>query len=614
MEAQGDLALHIKIIYLLIAGNTCLTGILFVTSRNSCFHDDQTINIYSRYEDKLRGKSNRLRRNSMFIVDNVTIDYRFCRKVISDCDLRTPVIPGPPGSKGEKGEPGIDGKGVKGCKGEKGEEGIPGLPGKRGDNGILGEKGEPGLSGLPGLKGDRGVPGLMGIPGLPGMKGEKGENGSPGPEGPRGYPGYPGKQGDVGQKGDPGATGPKGKRGIPGRKGDVGSRGSRGFPGKKGEMGGTGSKGDQGDIGPRGERGVSGPKGERGDTGEKGERGEKGSPGKAWSPTSNDTCLCSCTYIASPTENSLSEEETTTDVVACSPSPTTTSSSTTTTTIPTTTTSSTTTTTVATTSTTLVPTTPKPRKSYCVIKKIGIPFFKTKSGSLKGCWMRDPLMTSQKIWVTEGVSGQYLTEYSSTEESKETFMYNLTQFMYQGTDHVVYNGTFCYHWKGTLKIVCYDLRLRAVVMAFDVINSNYEGDTTLYKDSNSYFDLEADDNGLWLIYTEKNDVDNIYVLHFYPGTLREYRRIKVPVKVQEYGNGFISCGILYLVSSSTVQRTTIQSAYDLFKMESISLSLNFINPYAGTSMISFFYDRNPRNCRLLGWDSGRLIDYQILFR
>ncbi|XP_062602452.1 uncharacterized protein LOC134264166, partial [Saccostrea cucullata] len=102
MEAQGDLALHIKIIYLLIAGNTCLTGILFVTSRNSCFHDDQTINIYSRYADKLRGKSNRLRRSSVYIIDNETIDYRFCRKVISDCDLRTPIIPGPPGSKGKR--------------------------------------------------------------------------------------------------------------------------------------------------------------------------------------------------------------------------------------------------------------------------------------------------------------------------------------------------------------------------------------------------------------------------------------------------------------------------------------------------------------------------------
>ncbi|XP_048736131.2 olfactomedin-like protein 2A isoform X3 [Ostrea edulis] len=613
MDAQGGLTRHIKIIYLLIAVNTFLTGILFITSRDIralTAHSDQTINIYKSYANKLRGKTSRLRRSNVYCGHNVTIDYSFCKKVVSDCDLRTPAIPGP---KGEKGEPGIDGKGVKGCRGEKGDEGIPGLPGEEGKKGDAGLSGLPGLPGVSGEKGDMGSPGLQGSRGYPGYRGEKGQKGE---QGTHGHLGHTGKQGEPGPKGDHGDSGQKGERGIPGSKGEkgaVGPNGYRGYSGPKGEKGNSGMKGVRGDPGPKGNKGATGRKGRRGEMGPKGGEGEKGAAGETWSPSSNDTCLCSCTYLGTPkatTQSSVTEEaETTTDIVACSPTSTT---STTTTTEPTTTSTTTTTTT-----TTPVPTTPKPRKSYCVIKKIGIPFFKRQTVSLKGSWMRDQLMNPQKIWVTDGISGQYLKEYFSVGDFKAnrvTTTYNLTQFTYQGTNHIVYNGTFCYHWKGTLQIVCYDLRLQAIVMAFDVENANYEGDTTLYKGSNSYFDLEADDNGAWLLYSEKNDLDNIYVIQFYPGTLREYRRIKVPVKVQQYGNGFISCGILYLVTSSTAQRTSIEFAYDLFKLETLPITLGFINPFADSSMISFFYDRNPRNCRILGWDSGRQIDYQILFQ
>lgn len=236
-----------------------------------------------------------------------------------------------------------------------------------------------------------------------------------------------------------------------------------------------------------------------------------------------------------------------------------------------------------------------------------------KTGPAKGCWMRDQVVNSERIWIAEGVSGQFLKEYTSIENTQEIPAYNLTQFYFQGTNHIVYNGTFCYHWKGTMKIVCYDMRLQSVVMASDVEGSNFEDDRTLYKGSNSYYDLEADDNGLWLIFSKKNDSVYTYVLQFYPGTLREYRQIKVPVNSRQYGNGFISCGILYLVKSASVQRTTIDFAYDLFEMKTIPISLDFINPFADSSMISFYNNRNPRLSRILGWDDGRQIDYQILF-
>uniref|UniRef100_K1QTB4 Collagen alpha-1(VII) chain n=1 Tax=Magallana gigas TaxID=29159 RepID=K1QTB4_MAGGI len=131
MEVRSDHALHIKIIYLLISVNTFLTGVLYLTTRNNCAPSalsDQTINIYKSYVNKLRGKTNRLRRS--FIPHKNSSIEQFCTRVVSDCDLQF-----------LQGEPGIDGKGIKGCKGEKGDEGEDGKPGPKGDRGEKGTQG-----------------------------------------------------------------------------------------------------------------------------------------------------------------------------------------------------------------------------------------------------------------------------------------------------------------------------------------------------------------------------------------------------------------------------------------------------------------------------------------
>ena len=75
MEARSDLAVHIKIVYVLIAVNTCLTGILYLTSRNNCALDDQTINIYKSYSRQLRGKNSRLRRSYILSENSVSLFY-----------------------------------------------------------------------------------------------------------------------------------------------------------------------------------------------------------------------------------------------------------------------------------------------------------------------------------------------------------------------------------------------------------------------------------------------------------------------------------------------------------------------------------------------------------
>lgn len=49
-------------------------------------------------------------------------------------------------------------------------------------------------------------------------------------------------------------------------------------------------------------------------------------------------------------------------------------------------------------------------------------------------------------------------------------------------------------------------------MVSDVEGLNFEDDRILYKGSNLYYDLEVDDNGLWLIFFKKNDFVYMYVM------------------------------------------------------------------------------------------------------
>ncbi|XP_045215654.2 gliomedin-like isoform X2 [Mercenaria mercenaria] len=483
-----------------------------------------------------------------------------------------PGPPGPPGHKGEQGRPGV-----------MGHMGPPGLNGQKGQKG---EKGDTGRVGEPGADGPKGPPGFPGVNGIQGSNGRRGKRGLPGRAGRPGEDGLPGRKGEKGEPGDPGGTfnTKGGNCTCIGIKGDKGQRGLLGFTGYKGDKGEAGQKGDKG----YGMQGFPGPKGSQGMKGEKGDAGY---------------CIasrCGDKYVrrkvTEPGFDSYTvKSETTTEM-------------TTTTTLPPTTTPST------------VPPSIEPRTTVCRIKMIATPVFIKRERSLYGAILSDPLMPGI-FWITRGYHGQFLEQYNSIQRLKKRLVdtkYNLQINRYFGTQHAVHNNSFYYQFNGKQHVVRYDLNINDVVAAtIPIPKSHYNDSNYVYKDSKIYYDITADENGLWIVYGRpRGDESYIHVIKADPVTMDFIRVWRLPKKIGVYKNGFIACGILYLIKDLEPDQTEteIDFAYDFYSDEQRDVNIKIKLPFRKSNMFTFHTNTSERkNSVLMAWDNGNIIKYPLLF-
>ncbi|XP_076105572.1 uncharacterized protein LOC143073699 isoform X14 [Mytilus galloprovincialis] len=445
-----------------------------------------------------------------------------------------------------------------------------GLKGDKGDQGVRGEKGEYGMSGM---TGPMGPPGAAGPPGRDGAKGDKGEKGHDGLLGFPGYKGEPGPLGVKGDKGDRGIMGPVGPKGFGGPKGEIGEPGEDGIPGKRGRRGPDGLKGRKGIIG------IDGPKGHTGQKGQKGENGETGGPGY------RIACNCSDGQKGDTVLNTTSSTAAkTTGMAALS-------------------------------TTNWTPTLP-PRTKVRKLKMIGIPLFLRRSGPVIGSWIRDSALPNN-YYVTYDFYGRYVYQYTSIENFKSAAIdrtHDLRRYHYYGNSHVVFNGSLYYHRSGESTIVRFDLTHGAISTFKEIHGASYNDSNYLYAKSHVYFDLEFDENGLWVIYRKPRDEKGLHIMKIDPLTMQNIKTWRLEVDPTEYGNGFIAGGILYLVRDITKTKSTLDYAYDLYTDKQYKVPTPmFRNPYKYNTMINYFPRNNARNSRLLAWDNGVQMEYALLF-
>ncbi|XP_013398493.1 gliomedin isoform X2 [Lingula anatina] len=546
----------------------------------------------------------------------------FCKSTRDFCPPGEPGKPGSPGEKGEKGDEGpvgIPGKtgppgekgerGMKGdtgdvisvtVKGEKGDMGLPGMdgfPGPVGDPGPKGEMGDPGQVGLPGLDGITGAPGQAGAQGLPGPEGPPGPKGDIGPPGPPGLDGAVGPPGPPGTPGFNGTTGPQGRRGRQGKPGEQGAPGLNGLPGPKGEKGDSGlvsegkvvsgekgAKGEPGLPGPPGEVGARGPRGRHGASanctlcpagpqgldgpegppGPPGIKGDKGEPGSGrrsmmYPPVSTPR------PVLSMKDMQIS-----------------------------------------------------PRTEECYIEKVGKPVFQRYTGAYWGAWMKETGESfhnrSEWFWYTRHLAGRYLFEYHSFDAYKRNqwdYKYSLQiRYRYFGTGHVIYQGSFYYHAERYPKIMRYDLAKEKIITEVILPDAKYKNEGYVYDTDYNYFDLAVDENGLWAIYGSASKDDVLYVAKLNPSHLAIQKLWDIKVDHRRYGNGFITCGVLYLLASGKVQHTEINYAYDLYQNKPLNISIPFTNPFKLNNMLSY----NPQEQSLHVWDKGNQLTIPILLK
>ncbi|XP_035666059.1 collagen alpha-1(XXIII) chain-like isoform X3 [Branchiostoma floridae] len=501
--------------------------------------------------------------------------------------------PGPPGDMGPPGLPGDPGSGateafvpVPGPPGRPGIIGPPGPqgpPGQKGDGGTNGEKGsvgapgKPGVDGLPGLDGLPGAPGPMGPPGLPGEDGQPGPKGDVGPVGPRGKrgdTGFPGMFGPKGDKGAPGLRGPPGMTGKPGEKGDSGNRGESGVL-TSSEFG---SVIVQGEPGPPGPAGPAGPPGPRGTPGIPGPRGPKGSSGTMDKVVLERLARCAENKTESlqvGTENEIPLEA------------------------------------------------PQGKKvdktNGCVdriLKSVGGAETVLKNGAYWGAWMTDPQQSrdakGDKFWIMPHFEGLHVEGYKTLDDVKwrrDPTSYELPNY-YEGTGHVVYNGSLFYHAAGSRTIVKYDLASRKVSATTNIPKLGYRSPKYLYKYDYSYVDLAVDEHGVWVIYASPESDGNIVVALLDAKTLRVVRTVMTNHMKNSAGEAFVTCGVLYATRSPYESDTNkIDYAYDLFTEKELDVGVPFQTAHGMLVMLSY----NPREQVLYGWDKGYLVRYSLNF-
>ncbi|ELU00885.1 hypothetical protein CAPTEDRAFT_221151 [Capitella teleta] len=453
--------------------------------------------------------------------------------------------------------------------GEPGTKGDGGIEGPRGPKGDRGEKGDPGeiVNKDPGptrhQRGPPGPPGPVGPPGRDGSPGSPGINGTDGRRGRKGNPGEPGPKGDSGDAVNFDPTNCTCTKGQKGDSGEKGRRGLIGFIGYKGEPGETGPPGQPG-------RNVEGLRGPPGIPGMRGVKGDKGDPGGSYVAGAN--LILETTPPPLPATSTTSQPPTTTQEAVI-----------------------------------------EPRNNDCRIRMVGKPVFQRYTGTYWGSWMRDPSPLpgdEHKLWHTRHFSGQIIYEYNSfSDYRQDKFKPHKIDERYYGTGHVVYAGALYFHRSGHNEIVKYNFRNESIEAKRHLKNAAHRGLEYLYHTQYNFFDLAIDENGLWVIYAANDEPEYTLVSKLNPDDLVIEKTWNITVKHREYGNGFVTCGVLYLIRDTHAKTTVIDFAYDLYLKEYVSnVRLKFTNPFQMNNMVAY----NPKEKQIYSWDKGNQLTYPLL--
>ena len=230
-----------------------------------------------------------------------------------------------------------------------------------------------------------------------------------------------------------------------------------------------------------------------------------------------------------------------------------------------------------------------------------------------GAWMQDPYPATTLLrghyWVTQHFTGQILSEYNSLNDFKQDKVANTytLDYFYFGTGHVVYKSAFYYHHEGYNEIIKFDLQKEQVVHRKKMRQASYQRREFVYATKYNFFDFAVDKNGLWVIYGHKKLDEVLLVSKMNHVNLEVEKTWQVDVNHRSYGNGFITCGVLYLIKSTTKHDSKIDFAYDLYSQTKQNVSIDFINPYKLNNMISY----NSIKREIYSWDNGKLLYYPI---
>ena len=183
--------------------------------------------------------------------------------------------------------------------------------------------------------------------------------------------------------------------------------------------------------------------------------------------------------------------------------------------------------------------------------------------------------------------------------------------VWSGTGHVVYNNSLYFHRGRSATIVRYDLSSGTIKAQVSIPFAQYQirnQQGYLYNSNYTYFDIEVDDNGLWVIYKTAELNQNLVVSRLDPENLAITKTIVSNHPQRSAGDAFIICGRLYTAKSSQDFNSTVDFAVNLYTREELQdVDISYQNGHMKMTMISY----NPRNQLIYGWDKGYMVTYNV---
>ncbi|XP_073454012.1 olfactomedin-4-like [Aquarana catesbeiana] len=241
------------------------------------------------------------------------------------------------------------------------------------------------------------------------------------------------------------------------------------------------------------------------------------------------------------------------------------------------------------------------------------------ANNLCGGWGRDSLLGADQNlqWVaplsTDGRIMNYLYTYPSFNDlrvyrSHTLKHFSLTSEYGQGGGMILYNNMLYYNCYNTLNICKYDRAHNLITRAA------LPGATYTNKFSYSYaawqdIDFSADEEGLWVIYSNEQNHGNIVISKLNATSLAVLQTWNTNQYKPGVSNAFMVCGVLYATRGISTKQEEIFYMYDTKTNEEGKLSVIFDKPTEKVQSLSY----NPNDHRLYMYNDGFMVYYDISF-